>query len=104
MFPKNIFLVNDDDMTPYVNKGDAVIFEPIERGQRLYKSVYVVEYRGQQFTARVQPLVTGGMRLLFDGNRRKTVEFEQHERTRVVFIGHVIGIVTKEGEQISNYP
>jgi len=103
MFPKNIFLVNDDDMTPYVNKGDAVIFEPIQGLKRLYSSVYIVEYRGKQFVSRVQILISGGMRLLFDSGKKKMIEFEQHERMRVVFIGHVTDRILKDGEIVRGY-
>ena len=100
---KNIFLVNNNDMSPFINKGDVVTYEPIQSNRRLYNSVYVVEYRGQKVVARVQLLIKGGMLLIFDGER-KTIKFEQHERMRVIFIGHVIARFFKDGEQKIDYP
>ena len=34
MFPKNIFQVENDDMHPYVGKGDIVIYDPMKLGFR----------------------------------------------------------------------
>ena len=63
---KNLFLVNNNDMSPFINKGDVVTYEPIQPNRRLYNSVYVVEYRGKKIIARVQLLIKGGMLLVFD--------------------------------------
>lgn len=101
---KNIFLVYDNNMKPFISKGDLVVYAPMILNQRLYNSVYVVEYRGEKQVARVQFLVSGGMRLLFDSRDKTTIEFKYHERGRVIFIGHVIARYFKNGSYKIDYP
>jgi signal peptidase I len=102
-FNKNLFLVPNDDMHPYVSKGDVVIFEPMQLGYRTPSSVYIVKYKGKKRIARVHFLIKGGMCLLFDGDKEKTIEFKQLDCEKVVFIGHVIGRVLKSGELLNGY-
>ena len=102
-FNKNLFLVNDNNMNPYVSKGDVIIFEPMQLGYRTPSDVYVVEYNGKQMVARINFFIKGEMALIFNGDKTKLLKFEEHERGRVVFIGHVIGRVLKSGEMIKGY-
>ena len=99
---KNIFLVDDDNMTPYISKGDLVVYRPMMLNQRLFSSVYVVEYRGKKQVARVQFLASGKMRLIFDN--KKKIDFESYEICRVIFIGHVIARFFKDGSYKIDYP
>jgi hypothetical protein len=92
-FNKNLFLVNNDDMHPYINKGDVAIYEPMQLGQRMASSVYIVEYQSKKMIVRVQLLVQGGMCLLFDNDKGKMVKLKPHEQGEVVFIGYVTGQV-----------
>ncbi len=101
---KNIFLVNDNNMNPWISKGDLIVYAPMILNQRLYSSVYVIEYKGRKQVARVQFLVSGGMRLLFDSDIKKMIEFKYHERGRVIFIGHVIARFFKNGSSKIDYP
>jgi len=103
MFSKNIFKVENDDMHPYVGKGDIVIYEPIKLGFRIVSDVYIVEYNGTQRVARVQRLIKGGLSLIFDGDNKKTKKFREHEMSRVIFIGHVVARILKSGERVEGY-
>jgi len=103
MFPQNIFLINNDDMNPYVGKGDLVIFEPIQMNKQFASSVYLIDYKGKQMIARVQLLVLGGMRLLFDSDRSKTIELNQSEQQQVIFIGHITARVHKDRRVSKGY-
>ena len=103
MFPKNIFEVKNDDMHPYIGKGDIVIHEPMQLGVRMASDVYIIEYNGTQRVARVQMLVRGGMSLIFDGDKGKTKTFKEHEMNRVIFIGHVIARIFKSGERVEGH-
>lgn len=98
-----IFFVDNNDMTPFVSKGDLVIYEPMRLGHRMANSIYVVEYRGKKMVARVQFLIAGGMRLIFDGVGRKTITFQAHEKMRVIFVGHVVGSISKHGKKTKRF-
>lgn len=101
---KNIFLIDDNNMKPFISKGDLVVYEPMILNQRVYSSVYVVEYRDKKQVARVQPLVRGGMRLLFDSGDKRMIELDYHERGRVIFIGHIVARYFKDGSYKIDYP
>ena len=103
MFSKNIFKVENDDMHPYVGKGDIVIYEPMKLGFRVVSDVYIVEHNGTQRVARVQMLVRGGMSLIFDGDNKKTKKFQVYEMSRVIFIGHVTARIFKSGERVEGH-
>ena len=90
MFSKNIFKVENDDMHPYVGKGDIVIYEPMKLGFRVVSDVYIVECNGTQRVARVQRLIKGGLSLIYEVNR-------------VIFIGHVIARIFKDGELVEGH-
>ena len=103
MFSKNIFKVENDDMHPYVGRGDIVIYEPMQLGFRVVSDVYIIEYNGTRRVARVQMLVKGGMSLIFDRDKGKTKNFKEYEMNRVIFIGHVIARIFKNGERVEGY-
>lgn len=103
MFPQNLLLVDNDDMNPYVSKGDVVIFEPMRLDRRLHSSVYVVELNAKKMVARIQLLIRGGIRLIFDGNKEGLIYLKQSEKGQVILIGHVTGRVLKDGEMIEGY-
>ena len=100
---EHLFLVSDNNMSPYLSKGDLAIFEPMQLGS-VYNSVYLVEYRGKKMVVRVQLLIRGDMLLIFDSGDKKTIRFKSHERMRVVFIGHVIARFTRDKELKKDYP
>ena len=95
MFSQNLFLVNNDDMNPYASRGDIVIYEPIQMGERIYKCVYVVEYKGKRMIVRIHTLIRGGMCLLFDSDRDKMIELKQSERVEVIFFGRVSKVLKR---------
>jgi len=101
---KNIFLIEDDNMKPFVSKGDLVVFEPMALNQRVYNGVYIVEYRGKKQVVRVQFLIRGDMLLIFDNKENDTIKFKYHERGRVIFIGHVVARYFKDGSYKIDYP
>ena len=100
---KNIFLVNNNNMNPYINKGDTAVFEPMKLGYRMASSIYIIEYKGIKMIARVQLLIKGGICLIFDGAKHNNIKIEQSELEEVVFIGHVTGVVKPTGEEFERF-
>ena len=95
-FLKNMFLVECDNMNPYLKKGDIAIYEPIQANRRFASSVYILKIRDETFVSRVQFLARGGIRLISDSNPKLREEFSKEELKNVLFIGHVIGRIIKE--------
>jgi phage repressor protein C with HTH and peptisase S24 domain len=94
-FFKNMFIVECDNMKPYLKKGDVAIYEDIRPNRRLGSSVYILEVNNQRFVSRVQFLASGGIRLIYDDSKVYE-EFKRDERHQVIFIRHVIGRIIKD--------
>jgi len=94
-FFKNMFLVECDNMKPYLKKGDVAIYEHIKPNRRLGASVYILEINNKRFVSRVQFLVRGGVRLISDDSEIYE-DFTKEEMHKITFIGHVIGRVIKD--------
>jgi len=98
MFPKNIFQVRNDDMHPYASRGDIVIYEPIELGERIYKGTYIIRYQKEMMIARVQRFIkTDEMWLIFDNDLSKTIKLKKCEQIQVIFFGRVREVLKRLG-------
>ena len=93
---KHLFLVPDNNMNPIATKGDLAIFEHMRLGYRMANSIYIIEYKGVQMIARVQLLIKGGIYLLFDGVKQNNIKIEQHNIQDIIFIGHVVCVVSRD--------
>lgn len=100
---KNIFLIEDDNMKPFISKGDIATFESMRIGYKMASSIYIIEYKGTKMITRVQLLIKGGISLLFDGAKHNNIKIEQSELKEVVFIGHVTGIIKATGEEVKRF-
>lgn len=93
---KHLFIIPNNNMNPIASKGDLAIFEHMKLGYRMANSIYIIEYKGVQMIARIQLLIKGGISLLFDGAKQNNIKIEQHNIQDIIFIGHVVCVISRE--------
>ena len=99
---KLIFEVTNNDMSPYLTRGDSVTYELI-KDLRLYNSVYVVILNNIKMVVRVQVLMRGGIRIIFDSDKTNFIQLDKEQLQNLIVIGHVTGRIKKSGEHIKGY-
>lgn len=74
--PKRIGVMEaaGDSMEPTIERGDLVIWEPVEERQIRDADVYVIHMNGGLTVKRVQPLPDGSVRIIPDNQHRRYTE------------------------------